>query len=306
MSQASFPLDPIEKASIDELRALQLKRLQATLQHAYANSPAYRAKFDAAGVHPDHCKSLKDLAKFPFTTKTDLRAHYPFGMFAVPREKLARVHASSGTTGKPTVVGYTLQDIDMWAQCVARSIRAAGARHVRDRGRLLGERVDAAIRRHAALEDIDHPAERDHGPVEHGQIPRERHELPERDVPAHDLAPAEPDREQCADPDPERERGLQHPRGVVVDEHLAALCEPREREYARHIAARHGTRGRDDSLLAHRAGEAHFVPASERDGGPHGAGRPGGDPRDGGHALAHVLSGFFLAAGNSTLFRISR
>jgi len=128
MSQTSFPLDPIEKASIDELRALQLKRLQATLQHAYANSPAYRAKFDEAGVHPDGCKSLQDLAKFPFTTKSDLRDNYPFGMLAVPRAQCVRIHASSGTTGKPTVVAYTQNDVDMWADMVARSIRAAGAK----------------------------------------------------------------------------------------------------------------------------------------------------------------------------------
>jgi len=128
MSQTSFPLDPIEKASIDELRALQLKRLQATLQHAYANSPAYRAKFDAAGVHPDDCKSLQDLTKFPFTTKADLRDNYPFGMLAVPRAQCVRIHASSGTTGKPTVVAYTQNDVDMWADMVARSIRAAGAK----------------------------------------------------------------------------------------------------------------------------------------------------------------------------------
>jgi phenylacetate-CoA ligase len=124
----AFALDPIEKAGIDELRALQLKRLRATLRHAYANSPVYRAKFDAAGVHPDDCRSLADLAKFPFTVKTDLRDNYPFGMFAVPREQCARIHASSGTTGKPTVVGYTQKDIDTWAALVARSIRAAGAR----------------------------------------------------------------------------------------------------------------------------------------------------------------------------------
>ena len=127
-SPKAFPLEPIEKASIDELRALQLKRLQSTLHHAYANSPVYRAKFDAAGVHPDDCKSLADLAKFPFTTKKDLRDNYPYGMFAVPREQCARIHASSGTTGKPTVVGYTKNDIDMWANVVARSIRAGGAR----------------------------------------------------------------------------------------------------------------------------------------------------------------------------------
>jgi phenylacetate-CoA ligase len=128
MSQKAFPLEPIEKASIDELRSLQLKRLQQTLQHAYANSPVYRAKFDAAGVHPDDCKTLGDIAKFPFTTKSDLRDSYPFGMFAVPREQCARIHASSGTTGKPTVVGYTLKDIDTWATVVARSIRAGGAK----------------------------------------------------------------------------------------------------------------------------------------------------------------------------------
>ena len=124
----TFPLEPIEKASIDELRSLQLKRLQATLHHAYQNSPVYKAKFDAAGVHPDDCKRLSDLSKFPFTMKSDLRDNYPFGMLAVPREKCVRIHASSGTTGKPTVVAYTQNDIDMWADMVARSIRAAGAR----------------------------------------------------------------------------------------------------------------------------------------------------------------------------------
>ena len=128
MSAARFALEPIEKASIDELRALQLQRLQWSLKHAYDNSPVYKAKFDEAGVHPDDCMSLADLAKFPFTTKKDLRDSYPFGMFAVPREQVARIHASSGTTGKPTVVGYTLKDIDIWAGVVARSIRAAGAR----------------------------------------------------------------------------------------------------------------------------------------------------------------------------------
>ena len=128
MSPTDLPLEPIETASIDELRALQLQRLKQTLTHAYANSPVYRAKFDAAGVHPDDLRTLSDLAKFPFTTKKDLRDSYPFGMFAVPREQVARIHASSGTTGKPTVVGYTLKDIDTWATVVARSIRAAGAR----------------------------------------------------------------------------------------------------------------------------------------------------------------------------------
>ncbi len=124
----SFPLEPIEKASIDELRALQLKRLRTTLAHAYANSPVYRSKFDKAGVHPEDCRSLADLAKFPFTTKHDLRDNYPFGMFAVPREQCVRIHASSGTTGKPTVVGYTQNDINTWSTVMARSIRAAGAR----------------------------------------------------------------------------------------------------------------------------------------------------------------------------------
>jgi len=128
MKENSLPLDAIEKASIDELRSLQLKRLKKTLQHAYANSAVYRAKFDAVGIHPDDCKQLSDLAKFPFTTKSDLRESYPFGMFAVPQQQVVRIHASSGTTGKPTVVGYTANDIAMWAGCVARSIRAAGAK----------------------------------------------------------------------------------------------------------------------------------------------------------------------------------
>jgi phenylacetate-CoA ligase len=123
-----FSLESIEKAPLAELRALQLKRLQSTLAHAYENSPVYRAKFDAAGVKPSDVKSLADLAKLPFTTKKDLRDAYPFGMFAVPREQIVRIHASSGTTGKPTVVGYTQNDIDMWASLVARSIRAAGAK----------------------------------------------------------------------------------------------------------------------------------------------------------------------------------
>ena len=121
-------LEPIEKASRDELQALQLQRLQDTLQRAYAKVPHYRQAFDAHGVHPSDCKRLADLAKFPFTTKADLRANYPFGMFAVPREQVVRLHASSGTTGKPTVVGYTQGDVDRWADLVARSIRAAGGR----------------------------------------------------------------------------------------------------------------------------------------------------------------------------------
>jgi phenylacetate-CoA ligase len=127
MIDRKFELEPIEKASVDELRALQLKRLQSTLAHAYANSPVYRAKFDQAGVHPGDCRTLADLARFPFTTKQDLRDNYPFGMFAVPREQCVRIHASSGTTGKPTVVGYTKKDIDTWAHVMARSIRASGA-----------------------------------------------------------------------------------------------------------------------------------------------------------------------------------
>jgi phenylacetate-CoA ligase len=121
-------LDPIETASRDELQALQLQRLQATLARVYEHVPHYRRAFDAQGVHPADCKTLADLAKFPFTTKHDLRANYPFGMFAVPRQQVARVHASSGTTGKPTVVGYTQGDISRWADLVARSIRAAGGR----------------------------------------------------------------------------------------------------------------------------------------------------------------------------------
>jgi phenylacetate-CoA ligase len=121
-------LEPIERASLDELRALQLQRLRWSLQHAYDNVEHYRKAFDAKGVHPGDLKELGDLAKFPFTVKADLRDHYPFGLFAVPRERIARIHASSGTTGKPTVVGYTLKDIDIWADLVARSIRAAGGR----------------------------------------------------------------------------------------------------------------------------------------------------------------------------------
>jgi len=121
-------LEPIETASRDELVALQLARLQWSLRHAYVNVPHYRKAFDAAGVHPDALKGLADLARFPFTTKADLRDNYPFGMFAVPRESVVRVHASSGTTGRPTLVGYTRNDIDTWASVMARSIRAAGGR----------------------------------------------------------------------------------------------------------------------------------------------------------------------------------
>jgi phenylacetate-CoA ligase len=124
----TFPLEPIETARPEALRALQLERLQWSLQHAYDNVPHYRRKFDAAGVKPGDCRSLEDLGRFPFTTKADLRDTYPFGLFAVPMDGIVRIHASSGTTGKPTVVGYTAKDIDTWAQLMARSIRAAGAR----------------------------------------------------------------------------------------------------------------------------------------------------------------------------------
>lgn len=121
-------LEPIETASRDEIAALQLSRMQWSLRHAYENSPFYHQRFDAAGVHPDDLKSLADLAKFPFTRKSDLRDTYPFGMFAVPQKQLIRIHGSSGTTGKPTVVGYTRRDIDTWADLIARSMRASGAR----------------------------------------------------------------------------------------------------------------------------------------------------------------------------------
>ena len=121
-------LDPIETASRDEITALQLARLKATLRHAYERVPHYRTAFQQAGVHPDDLQDLADLARFPFTTKDDLRRHYPFGMFAVPRAEVIRIHASSGTTGRPTVVGYTKRDVELWAEVCARSIRAAGGR----------------------------------------------------------------------------------------------------------------------------------------------------------------------------------
>ncbi|MCF8480428.1 MAG: phenylacetate--CoA ligase [Rhodospirillum sp.] len=121
-------LEAIETASRDEISALQLERLTWSLRHAYGKSPFYRQRFDAAGIHPDDCRSLEDLAKFPFTTKQDLRDSYPFGMFAVSRDQLNRLHASSGTTGKPTVVGYTAKDLEVWSQVMIRSLRAAGAR----------------------------------------------------------------------------------------------------------------------------------------------------------------------------------
>ncbi|MBX7554766.1 phenylacetate--CoA ligase PaaK [Streptomyces sp. NPDC004232] len=128
MTNATDLLDAGERLGLDELRALQLERLRASLRHAYDHVPFYRESFDKAGVHPEDCRSLADLARFPFTTKADLREHYPYGMFAVPRERIRRLHASSGTTGLPTVVGYTDDDLSMWADMVARSLRAAGAR----------------------------------------------------------------------------------------------------------------------------------------------------------------------------------
>src|ERR1700722_9604079 len=121
-------LDPIETASRDEIAALQTRRLGVTLRRVYDAVPAVRAKFDQHGVHPDDFRSLEDLKRFPFTAKADLRANYPFGLFAVSKDQLARIHASSGTTGKPTVVGYTHNDLAMWSEVVARTIRAAGGR----------------------------------------------------------------------------------------------------------------------------------------------------------------------------------
>ncbi len=121
-------LDPIEIATRDEIESLQLTRLQWSLRHAYDNVAMFKDRFDAAGVHPDDLKSLKDLAKFPFTYKDDLRANYPFGLFAVSRQQIMRIHASSGTTGKPTVVGYTARDVSTWADLMARSLRASGVR----------------------------------------------------------------------------------------------------------------------------------------------------------------------------------
>ncbi|WP_170785982.1 phenylacetate--CoA ligase PaaK [Ruegeria lacuscaerulensis] len=128
LTPARDTLDPIEIASLDEIRALQLQRLRWSLKHAYDNVPMYRQRFDAAGVHPDDLTDLSDLSKFPFTYKNDLRDNYPFGLFAVPQDQILRLHASSGTTGKPTVVGYTRTDIDNWAHLVARSMRASGTR----------------------------------------------------------------------------------------------------------------------------------------------------------------------------------
>ena len=128
MTGTDSPAGTGEPASLDELRALQLERLRCTLRHAYENVPFYRKAFDTAGLHPGDCRSLGDLARFPFTTKDDLRDNYPFGMLAVPQQQVSRVHASSGTTGTPTVVAYTERDLGVWADVVARSIRAAGGR----------------------------------------------------------------------------------------------------------------------------------------------------------------------------------
>ncbi len=125
---AKHELDPIEIASHDEIAALQLERMRATLGQAYAKVPHYRRAFEVAGVHPDDLRELSDLTRFPFTVKEDLRRNYPFGMFAMPRERVVRIHASSGTTGQPTVVGYTKHDIDVWADLMARCTRAGGGR----------------------------------------------------------------------------------------------------------------------------------------------------------------------------------
>ena len=134
-------LDPIEIASVDEIRALQLDRLKWSVRYAYDNVSMYKQRFDEAGVHPDDLTTLSDLAKFPFTYKNDLRDNYPFGLFAVPRSEIIRLHASSGTTGKPTVVGYTKTDIDNWADLVARSLRASGLARNRRRRRSGGCRA---------------------------------------------------------------------------------------------------------------------------------------------------------------------
>ena len=133
----SADMDEAERASRDEIMALQTRRLGWSLAHAYDNVAHYKKAFDKAGVHPSDFKQLSDLAKFPFTVKTDLRDNYPFNMFAVPREKLVRVHASSGTTGKPIVVGYTQADIEVWSDVMARSIRAAGGRSRHDHAQRL-------------------------------------------------------------------------------------------------------------------------------------------------------------------------
>ena len=148
-------LNPIEIASRDEIAALQLRRMKWSLRHAYENVPHYKKSFDAAGVHPDDLKDLSDLRKFPLTAKDDLRANYPYGMFAVPMDKVVRIHASSGTTGKPTVVGYTKLDIRTWADVCARSIYASGGRAGHEdpqclRLRAVHRRARRALRRREA------------------------------------------------------------------------------------------------------------------------------------------------------------
>lgn len=161
-------LDPAERMSVDELRTLQLGRLKWTLRHAWDNVPHYRRRFEEHGVHPDDCRELADIAKFPTTTKADLRETYPFGMFAVPRERIARIHASSGTTGRPTVVGYTGSDLDRWAGLVARSIRRGRAprppRARRLRVRAVHRRARRALRRGEAGCDR-HPGLGRHDPA---------------------------------------------------------------------------------------------------------------------------------------------
>jgi hypothetical protein len=190
-------LEPIETASRDELQALQLERLKWSLRHAYDNVAHYRRTFDAAGVHPDDLHTLADLAKFPFTTKSDLRDNYPFGLFAVPREQVVRVHASSGTTGKPTVVGYTARDIDVGERDGAldpRGRRPAG-RHAAQRVRLraLHRRPRHSLRRGAA---------RLHGRADVGRADREAGAADPRfraeDHPRHAVVHAEPDRRDGA------------------------------------------------------------------------------------------------------------
>lgn len=160
-------LDPIETASLDELQALQTERLKWTLHHAYNNVPMYKRKFDAAGVHPDDFNELADIRKFPCTTKQDLRDNYPFDTFAVPMEQVVRIHASSGTTGKPTVVGYTQGDIDNWANLVARSCAPrAAARRTNSRGvwlRPVYRRAGGALRRRAFRRDGDPDVRRPDG-----------------------------------------------------------------------------------------------------------------------------------------------
>ena len=157
-------LNPIEIASRDEIAALQLERMKWSLAHAYENVPFYKASFDKAGVHPDDLQSLDDLAKFPFTVKQDLRDNYPFGMFAIPREQVKRIHASSGTTGQPTVVGYSENDLKNWGEVVARSLRASGARQV------FNPNVWHRVRRQRPVRTDQAGATRPHGQKDQGAI----------------------------------------------------------------------------------------------------------------------------------------